>query len=78
MRTTLTIKDDIYNAVKKRAAAEGKTLSSVVEEALDKYLESAEPEKPFKLRWVTYRGKLMEGVDISDRKSLYDIMEGIM
>jgi hypothetical protein len=34
MRTTIRIKDDILNQAKKRAAEEGRTLTSLIEEAL--------------------------------------------
>ena len=76
MRTTLDIDDQIYRAAKIKAAQEGKTLTRIVEEALSEHLNPARQEKPFRLRWVTERGELMPGVNIDDRKSLYDIMEG--
>ena len=76
MRTTLNIDEDIYRAAKIKAAQEGKTLTRVVEEALREHLSPARPTKRFRLRWGTERGKLMPGVDVADRKSLYDIMEG--
>ncbi len=59
-----------------RAAEEGKTLTSIVEEALRLYLKPEAPEKPFRLRWVTRRGRVQQGVNIDDRHSLYEVMEG--
>ena len=76
MRTTLDIDDHLYRAAKVKAAKEGKTLTRVVEEALREYVAPNGPSKPFKLRWVTERGQLLPGVNIDDRDSLYEIMEG--
>ena len=76
MRTTLNIDEDIHRAAKVKAAEEGKTLTRVVEEALREHLNPSKQEKPFRLRWITERGTLMPGVNIDDRESLYDIMEG--
>ncbi len=76
MRTALNIDEDIYRAAKIKAAQEGKTLTRVVEEALREHMNPAKPAKPFRLRWVTECGQLMPGVNIDDRKSLYDVMEG--
>ncbi len=76
MRTTLNIDDHLYQAAKVKAAEEGKTLTRVVEEALRQHVASSGPSKPFKLRWVTERGQLLPGVNIDDRDSLSEIMEG--
>ena len=76
MRTTLNIDEDIYRAAKVKAAQEGKTLTRVVEEALREHLNPATPVKPFKLNVITMRGELLPGVNIDDRDSLYEIMEG--
>ncbi len=76
MRTTLDIDDHLYQAAKVKAAKEGKTLTRVVEEALREHVAPKGPSKPFKLRWVTERGQLLPGVNIDDRDSLYEIMEG--
>ena len=76
MRTTLNIDEDIYRAAKIKAAQEGKTLTRIVEEALREHLNPAKSEKPFKLNVITMRGELLPGVNIDDRDSLYEIMEG--
>lgn len=51
MRTTLNLSDELYRAVKVRAATDGRTVTSVVEEALRTMLAEhlAEP-RPFVLR----------------------------
>ena len=74
--TPAQIVEKIYRAAKVKAAQEGKTLTRVVEEALREHLNPATPVKPFKLNVITMRGELLPGVNIDDRDSLYEIMEG--
>ena len=77
MRTTLNIDDRLYRAVKQRAALTGLTITQIVEEALRAALRAAdEPRPAFKLRWVTVEGRLRPGIDLADRDSLYELMEG--
>ncbi len=76
MRTTLNIDDHLYQAAKVKAAKEGKTLTRVVEEALREHVAPSGASKPFKLKVITERGELLPGVNIDDRDSLYEIMEG--
>lgn len=77
MRTTLDFEDALIRAAKARAAREGKSLTRLVEEALRRYLSpEAKPRKPFKLKLVTKKGRLLPGVDVNDRDSLYDRMDG--
>ncbi len=76
MRTTLDVDERLLKAARKRAAERGTTLTGVVEEALSALL-SPRPaaSKPFRLRWNAHRGKLLRGVDIADRDSLFRAME---
>ncbi len=76
MRTTLDIDDHLYREVKKKASEDGKTFKRVVEEAIREYLMPSKPSEPFKLKVITTSGELMPGVNIDDRDSLYEIMEG--
>lgn len=56
---------------------QGKTLTAFVEEALAAALAPApERGKPFRLRWKPHRGRLLPGVDLTDRDALYDRMDG--
>ncbi len=73
MKTTIHIDDDLYQAAKSKADAEGKLLVDLVEDALREFL--CKPE-PYKLKWKTTRGELMPGVDLHDMDSLYDLMYG--
>jgi len=76
MRTTLNLTDDLLKAAKRHAARHGKTLTRIFEEALRQYLQPASRGKPaFKLKLLTRKGKLIPGVDLADRDSLYERME---
>lgn len=78
MRTTLDIDDKLMRGVKRQAAETGQTVTRVIENALREALarQKAARGRPFKLRWVTARGRLRPGVDLMDRDSLYERMEG--
>ena len=74
MRTTLDLDPDVYRAAKLRAAQDDMTLTRVVEAALRAYV-APEPRKPFKLKAITKRGRLMPDVDIDNRDDLCRVME---
>jgi hypothetical protein len=77
MRTTLDLQSGLLREAKKRAAHEGRTLTAVIQDALRQYLAPARPTgKRFRLRLLTKKGRLVAGVDLADRDSLYERMEG--
>lgn len=78
MRTTLHIDDKPMRRAKRHAADTGQTLTGLIERALRETLarHRAARGRPFKLKWVTARGRLRPGVDLTDRDSLYEPMEG--
>ena len=77
MRTTLNLDDEVTRAVKRAAAETGRTMTEVIEDALrDALMRDATKREPFKLRLPTAEGGLRPGVDLNDRDSLYDVMEG--
>lgn len=78
MRTTLDLDDQLLAAAKRQAAERHTTLTAFVEHALAAALAAkpAAAAKPFRLQWKTRRGKLVAGVDITDRDRLFDVMEG--
>ncbi|HEV8241434.1 MAG TPA: ribbon-helix-helix protein, CopG family [Thermoanaerobaculia bacterium] len=77
MRTTLDLDDELVKEIKRRAADSGRTMTQELEDVLREGLRSRAPEgKPFRLRLPVFKGKLLPGVDLNDRDSLYDIMEG--
>lgn len=77
MRTTLDLDDRILAAAKRKAAERGTTLTAFVEEALAASLAQRAPRgRAYRLHWKTHRGRLVPGVDVADRDSLFDAMEG--
>ena len=77
MRTTLNLRDDLMRAAKRRAAETGRTLTSLIETALDEPLENeARSDASYLLRWQPVGGGTQPGVDLSDRDALIDRMEG--
>ena len=77
MRTTIEINDELMRHAKKRAANDGVPLRDVVEDALRRYLSEKPAATGYKLKWTTETGELMPGVDLDDRDSLFDLMDGI-
>lgn len=75
MRTTLNLDDDLMRAAKRKAIDRGLTLTAIIELALTRELE-APAAIEFKLRIPTAEGRAIPGVDIADRDSLYDVMDG--
>lgn len=77
MKTTLNLDDMLLRAAKRRAAEEGKTLTRILEEALRQFIQpSARRKKSFRLKPLIKKGGKIPGVDLSDRDSLYELMEG--
>ena len=78
MRTTVEINDELFRSAKAAAAKQNKTLREIVDEALRQYLKGPQ-KKRFRLNWKPHEttGRLMPGVDLTDRDSLYDIMDGL-
>lgn len=77
MRTTVRLDQHLLAQAKKRAAETGRTLTSVLEEALRESLQRrtrASRRAPVKLRTVKGSG-VHPGVDLDDSASLLDTME---
>jgi hypothetical protein len=47
-----------------------------VEAALRAYLAGKPKDTGYALRWRTEKGDLLPGVDLDDRGSLFDVMDG--
>lgn len=77
MRTTLDLDSGLLRAAKRRAAETGRTLTSILEEALRRYLQPSR-KRGGHYRYVplTKRGRIVPGVDLADRDALYERMEG--
>ena len=77
MRTTLNLDDELMRSLKRRAVESGRTLTEMIEEAVRELLaRPAEGELHGELEWVTVRGRVRPGVDVADRDSLLEAMEG--
>ena len=79
MRTTVDIDDSLLRRAKDRARRTNRTLTGVIEEALRQTLTGtpAQPAAPgHRLAFRTVAGALQPGIDLSDRDSLYERMEG--
>jgi hypothetical protein len=74
-RTTIDIDDAVLRELKKKAAAEGRTLQAVVNEHLKR--AAAAPAGPkYRLRLAGWRAQLRPGVNLFDRDRLLDLMDG--
>jgi hypothetical protein len=76
MRTTIELNDEVFRAAKRRAAEEKRTLRDVVEDALRAYLTRPKVGQTYRLQWRTERGVLRPGINVDDRNTLRDVMEG--
>ena len=78
MRTTIRLPDDFYRAVRNRAAAEGQTFTSFLEQALREHLARAEAEPERReFAVVPFRGSgVQPGVDLADSAGLLQRLEG--
>ncbi len=77
MRTTLDLDDALMKAAKRRAVDEQKSLTSVIEEAVRRFLQPGPRlQKPVRIKLLIKKGRLIPGVDLADRDSLYERMEG--
>jgi hypothetical protein len=77
MRTTIRLDDDLLAEVKLLAARSGKTLTSVIEDALRETLSRQKQvgeRKPVRLTTVSGQGP-QPGIDLDDTASLLSIME---
>jgi hypothetical protein len=74
-RTTLTIDDQLLRELKKKASEEGRTLQAVTNDLLRRSLAHSSP-KPYRLRLRGWKAEEQPGVDLLDRDTLFDLMDG--
>lgn len=72
----MDITDELLRQAKKRAADDRLPLRMVIEAALRSYLSGPAPRGAYRLRWRAESGRLQPGVDLDDRGSLFDLMDG--
>ena len=77
MRTTVRLSDDLLRKAKKKAAGEGRTLTSLVEEGLKIVLAESKPRKRGQVRLPISKasGGTLPGVDLNRASELQDLME---
>lgn len=74
-RTTLKLDDDLLRRLKERAAREGRTLQALANDLLRQGL-SPRRDVDYHLELSTWDATLQPGVDLFDRDTLFDRMEG--
>jgi plasmid stability protein len=75
-RTTLTLDESLLRSLKARAARQGKTLGALVNELLRQSLATGSRRTDYTLELHGWRADARPGVDILDRDSLFDLMNG--
>jgi dihydroxyacetone kinase len=76
MRTTIDINDVLFRAAKRKAAERGTSLRDVVEAALRQHVGKVSAKAEYTLQWQPESGRLQAGVDLTDRDTLFDLMDG--
>jgi hypothetical protein len=78
MRTTVRINDDLLKRAKKRAADEGRTLTSLIEDGLALILSERKgsPRKRVQLPASKASGGVLPGVDLNRSCDLEELEEG--
>jgi hypothetical protein len=77
MRTTIRIDEQLLKEAKQLAARRGKSLTSIIEDALRESLaRQHEAGQRERVSLITFSGKgLLPGVDLDDSATLLDLME---
>lgn len=75
-RTTLRIDDELLRRLRRRAADEGRTLQDVTNEVLRRGLEEGGRASDYRLELEGWEAGLRPGIDLTDRESLWDAMDG--
>ena len=76
MRTTIRLNDDLLKRAKKRAADEGRTLTSLVEDALVLILSKARPSRRKRIELPVSKatGGVLPGIDLNRSGDLEEVM----
>jgi hypothetical protein len=77
MRTTVTLDDHLLDEVKLIAVRQGRTVGSVLEDAVRLLLERSEASAERRVSVPVFAGQigLMPGVDLEDRDALHDLLD---
>ena len=76
MRTTVIIKDDLFRQAKKRALAEGRTLTSLIEDGLTIILSKSKGTRRKRIHLPVSKasGGVLPGVDLNRSVDLEEVM----
>jgi hypothetical protein len=76
MRTTVQIKDDLLRRAKKRAADEGRTLTSLIEDGLILILSPSKGDRRKRIQLPISKssGGVLPGVDLNRSGELEEVM----
>ena len=76
MRTTVRLRAELLKKARERAAADGRTLTSLIEEGLGVVLDQPRPARAHKVKLPVSRarGGLLPGVDLTRSGDLEDLM----
>ena len=74
-RTTVRLPDDLVRRAKRKAAADGTTLTALIEEGLRRVLKESSPTRAKRTMppVSTARGGLMPGIDLNDSAALREM-----
>ena len=75
-RTTIRIDDDLLRRMKEKAARERRTLQELANQLLRQALAFRDKPTDYQLRIEGWKADLQPGVDILDRRTLFDVMDG--
>ena len=75
-RTVVRFDEEVLRRLKEKSAREGRTVQDLTNELLRQALDRLEDPQPFKLQLKPWKARELPGVNICDRRSLFDIMEG--
>jgi hypothetical protein len=78
VRTTIRLDDRLLRDVKRHAAARGRTLTAVIEDAVRQFLarsvagdSGAKAPSPFQV--ITFKGRFRHGVDLDSSAGVLDL-----
>jgi plasmid stability protein len=75
-RSTVRFDEQVLRRLKEKAAREDRTLQDLTNDLLRQALDRVEEPRPFEPQLKPWKARELPGVDICDRRSLFDIMEG--
>lgn len=71
MKTTIDLPDELFVAAKKKAAEERRSLRDLVASALREQIQRPPRARTAPIRWITVKGGLPSGMDVSNRDAMH-------